>query len=151
MILTVRNIVTKREKYYKLHKPEDFNIIFGIYPRTLDIALKSDSVKDAAKRIAAYIDSSSRYHAFIANEMKKSEQSQEEQQQPKDVRLQTESGDAFATAFKAWADKRFEGGRGLSRDTTHVPDPGRARTKEEDRGYPITSMDRIKRRIEEEK
>lgn len=148
MILTVRNTVTNEETNYKIHKAEDFDEIFDHYPRALDIALRSDSIQDAAEKIAKYIGAGSRVFAWVHSGVQKSEDvATNLDKDPEPTTLKLHDKEGFKTTFNLWAEKRAESKRGLPRDTSFAPDPGRIREDEPDQ--PMTQMDRLKARIEE--
>lgn len=148
MMLTVKNSMNNEEVTYKLNKPEDFQAIFDEYPMAERIAIHSDSTEDAAKNIAAYISRSSYYDAWIHSGVHKTEV-EPEKEEPKDVRLDLQNNDSFSLSVKLWAEKMAEKRRGIHRDNTFTPDPGRLRDKKLDEQDPVTGMDRIKAKIEE--
>ena len=133
---------------FPLRKVEDFNPVFDMYPRAHDIALASDSLQDAAHKIAKYIDQGSRVSAYLHTGIAKTEADPVEE--PKEVKLKVGSVDAFALSIGMWAEKRKEESRSSPRrDTTFTPDPGRLRPKELDESPPVTLMDKIKQKIKD--
>jgi hypothetical protein len=56
MVLVVE-FTSGERKQYILHKVRDFDKVFEDFPQTHEIALSSDTVEDAAKNIAEYLDS----------------------------------------------------------------------------------------------
>lgn len=153
MILTVRNVLTHQEKNYKIHKAEDFDEVFEDYPRALDIALRSSSIQDAAEEIAKYIASGSRVFAWVHSGVQKSEDEivNEFSSDHKPKTLKLHDKEEFRAAFNLWAEKRAEAKRGLPRDSSFAPDPGRLRDKDLDADGPLTPMEKLKARIEESK
>lgn len=148
MILIIKNIFTNKEVAYPLNKVEDFDAIFDIYPSMHEVALRSDSIKDAAYKIAKHINSGSRVSAYIHSGVIKSEPT-EETTAPKD-KLKIESIENLGTLIDVWTEKRKKEKIKTGRDTTYSPDPGRIREKELDEGPPVTFMDKIKQRIKDE-
>ena len=148
MILTIRDIMTKSETSYPLRKVEDFKVLFDRYPSAENIALRSNSVEDAIHKIAEYINHSSRLSVRLHDDVSKSEPEMEETK-PKDVKLKVSSVESFAMSLKLWGEERKEEDRGIHRDSTYSPDPGYQ--KDPDPEVPVTPMERIKRRIEDEK
>jgi len=129
---------------FQVNKPEDFDAIYEMYPQAENIALRSSSVSDAALNVAKYIDSNRHVICNVVDGMRKSEEEDEEEEGPKAVKLKVSSIDSFALSLGLWAEKRKKSDRGIHRDTTYTPDPGRLREKELDDPEPITLADKIK-------
>jgi len=151
MILMIKNIVTKDEETYKIHNVEDFDEIFERFPQTLDLALSSESVEDAAEKIAEYINKGSRLVAHVHSGVQKTEDeiATPEVTRGKASRINLEDQSSFASSFDVWSEKRVNDRRGLPRDTSYTPDPGRIREKKLDEKNPVTQMDKLKAKIKE--
>lgn len=151
MIITVRNIITNHEESYALRKLEDFDVIFDHYPWALDVALAADSIQDAAVKIAHYLDRGSRVSVRIHDDVNKHEDDIKFDEKPKNVKLNLRPTSDLKDTFTLWAEKRLEQKRGIPRDSSFTPDPGRVRDKELDEQGPVTAMDKVKARIKEGK
>lgn len=131
MILVLRNTVDNSEKIFKLNNVEDFDYFFKMFPQTYEIALGSDGIEDAARKIADYLSKNSRCEAWVADtSMIKAEiERAETETNPKGSkpkRLKLSSG--FSERFDQWVQKRIAEDRHLiHRDSTYVADPGRLR------------------------
>lgn len=148
MMLIVKNSKNHKETVYKINKSEDLQDVFDEYPMAERIAIHSDSLEDAIKNIANYISRSSHYDAWIHSGVHKSEKIIKEKE-PEDIKLDLQDDESFALSIKLWAEKMSEKKRGMQRDNTFVPDPGRLRNSKLDELGPVTGMDRIKDRIKE--
>jgi len=147
MILVVKNLFSNKQESFPLHKVEDFDRLFDLYPWSFEVALKSDSIADAAENIARYIDRSSTVIAYIHNEVAKSEEHAQVKNKADGLDIQSLSN--FSTSLERWAKKRSEPSSHIARDTTFSPDPGKQRHSELDIDAPITLIDKIKQKIKE--
>ena len=143
----VKNLFSKKESTFTLNKASDFDSIFELYPWALDVALRSDSISDAAQQIAKYIDRNSTVISYVCDTVSKSE---EEPKKPKQSNgLKVESLSSFSDDLKAWSEKRVAPPKHVPRDTTFVPDNGRQRDPKLDIDAPVTLMEKLKHKIKE--